>query len=98
MRVEESLTFSSKDLAQTQSLSVADHLRLIITQYLEKRPQLSVNGISKRCNVSEPTLRRIMSGKVKTIPQITTLLDILTYILWPSGQSLNPLFGEIKQQ
>jgi hypothetical protein len=59
---------------------VVEHLREVITAYLKKRPQLSVNGISKKCNVSEPTLRRIMSLKIKTIPQVTTLLDILTFV------------------
>ena len=60
--------------------TVVEHVRQVVASYLEKRPHLSVNGISKRCNVSEPTLRRIMSGKVKTTPQTTTILDILTYV------------------
>lgn len=60
--------------------SVVEHLRVVVHHYLEKRPHLSINGISKKCSVSEPTLRRIMSGKVKTVPQITTLLDILTFV------------------
>jgi hypothetical protein len=64
----------------SQATSVVEHLRSVLQQYLQKRPHLSVNGISKRCSVSEPTLRRIMSQKVKTTPQITTLLDTLTFI------------------
>ncbi len=63
-----------------QPESVVEHVRQVVSDYLKKRPQLSVNGISKKCNVSEPTLRRIMSRKVKTTPQITTLLDILTFV------------------
>lgn len=59
---------------------MVEHLRAIIADYLKKRPHLSVNGISKKCSVSEPTLRRIMSKKVKTTPQITTILDILTFV------------------
>ena len=35
---------------------------------------------SKKCGISEPTLRRILSQKIKTDPQISTVLDILTYI------------------
>ena len=75
----------SRDLHSNSNLSrqetVVDHLRMVVEDYLARRPHLSVNGISKKCNVSEPTLRRIMSGKVKTIPKTTTILDILSYIL-----------------
>ncbi len=63
-----------------QASSLVDHVQVVVSAYLKKRPHLSVNGISKKCNVSEPTLRRIMSKKVKTTPQITTLLDILTFV------------------
>ncbi len=64
----------------SNSERVVDHLREVIASYLRRRPHLSVNGISKKCGVSEPTIRRIMSQKVKTTPQITTLLDILTFV------------------
>lgn len=60
--------------------TVVDHLQLVITDFLAKKPHLSINAISKKCNVSEPTLRRIMAKKVKTLPMVTTLLDILTYL------------------
>lgn len=60
--------------------TVVDHLQLVIIDFLKRKPHLSINGISKKCNVSEPTLRRIMTGRVKTLPQVTTLLDILTYL------------------
>lgn len=59
---------------------VTEHLQTVLKEYLSQHPQLSVNAMSKRCNVSEPTLRRIVSGKVKTEPHITTLLDILSHI------------------
>ncbi len=70
----------SKNSLEDENNAVVEHVRLVVTEYLKRRPHLSVNAISKRCNVSEPTLRRIMTRKVKTIPQITTLLDILTFI------------------
>lgn len=69
-----------QDEPQQSPETVVDHVREIVGAYLKKRTHLSINGISKKCAVSEPTLRRIMSGKVKTSPQVTTLLDILTYI------------------
>lgn len=73
---DESLFVSAKPSLE----EVMNHIREVVGQYLKERPQLSVNGLSKKCNVSEPTLRRIMTNKVKTIPQITTLLDVLTYV------------------
>lgn len=60
--------------------AVIEQLCQAIESYLKRRPHMSLNGIAKRCNVSEPTLRRIMARKVKTLPQVTTLLDILTYV------------------
>ncbi len=38
---------------------------------------MSLNGLSKRCAISEPTLRRIMSGKIKTLPMLSTIVDVL---------------------
>jgi hypothetical protein len=60
--------------------NLIEHLKIIINQYLKTHPHLSVNAISKKSNVSEPTLRRIVSGRIKTLPQITTVLDILTFL------------------
>lgn len=74
--VEEESTLVEDSFPQ----DVVSHVRHVVAQYLAARPQLSVNGISKKCGVSEPTLRRIMGGKIKTVPQVTTILDILTYI------------------
>ena len=69
-----------RDPQGLQPRTVVEHLSLVVKDYLKKRPHLSVNGISKRCQVSEPTLRRIVSNKVKTTPQLSTLLDLLTYV------------------
>ncbi len=56
------------------------HLQNILLAYLERHPNITVGGMSKRCAVSEPTLRRIKSGQVKTLPSVTTVVEILTYI------------------
>lgn len=53
-------------------------LREVIKGYLDEHRRVSLNGLSKRCQTSEPTLRRIMSGKVKTVPTLTTIIDILS--------------------
>jgi hypothetical protein len=55
-------------------------LQQILQNYLKERPARSVNGLSKKCVVSESTLRRILSGQIKTMPTATTVLDILTTI------------------
>ena len=60
---------------------VIAHLQTVIREFLETNPRLSINAISKRCSVSEPTLRRIAKGQVKTVPNVTTVVDILSYIL-----------------
>lgn len=55
-------------------------LRAVLAEYLASKPHMSLNSISKKCKVSEPTLRRIHKGQLKTLPNITTTLDILTTI------------------
>lgn len=62
------------------SSPLLSQLRQIILDYLALRPHLSVNAVSKKTGVSEPTLRRIVSQKIKTEPQISTVLDLLTYV------------------
>jgi hypothetical protein len=59
---------------------VLEQLRSALADYLNKNPELSINGLSKKCSVSEPTLRRIYRGQVKTMPTVTTILDILSFI------------------
>ena len=56
------------------------HLQTVIRSYLDQHTRISLNGLSKRCSVSEPTLRRIMNGQVKTAPTLTTVVDILSTI------------------
>lgn len=76
-------------IAQTQqpSKKVSDELQpaflqlqKILLDYLDSRPNLSLNGLAKRCAVSEPTLRRIRKGQLKTLPEVTTIIDLLCYV------------------
>ncbi len=60
--------------------SVLDQLSDIINDYLAANPRVSLNGLSKRCKVSEPTIRRIAKKQVKTVPTVSTILDLLTTI------------------
>ncbi len=64
-----------RDIAPTDLLSA---LQGILQNYLNEKPTRSLNGLSKKCTVSEPTLRRILKGQIKTLPTATTILDILT--------------------
>lgn len=57
-----------------------DQLYSIIRDYLDKNPSLTVNSLSKRSGVSEPTLRRICKNELKRIPTTTTVLKMLSYI------------------
>lgn len=57
-----------------------DALKIEISNYLEKNPNLTLNGLSSRCGISEPTLRRIMKGGLKKGPKAETLFEILSYI------------------
>lgn len=60
--------------------TIINQLCEVLNQYLEKHPHLTLNGLSKKSKVSEPTLRRISKKQIKTLPTVSTVLDILTLI------------------
>lgn len=71
------------DMVETspqERLAILSELKDAITSYLEVNKNLSLNAIACRSNVSEPTLRRIKKGEVKTLPRINTIVDILSII------------------
>ncbi len=78
MQIQTSLNPFLKQASAPQT--IVEHLSIVINRYLEKNPRLSLNALSKRCKVSEPTLRRISKQDVKTEPNKGTILDILTTI------------------
>lgn len=55
-------------------------LRKVVIRHLESNPRLSVNALSKRSNVSEATLRRIVKDQIKTEPCPDTVLEVLIAI------------------
>ncbi len=79
MLFEQSLGHSGPQ-ENREGLTVFDQLQMLLLDYLESHPHLSLNGLSKRCGVSEPTLRRIRHGQVKTLPNLTTIFTFLTYV------------------
>lgn len=60
-------------------------LQNILSNYLNQKSNMSLNGLSKKCSISEPTLRRIYKGQIKTLPTVTTILDILTTVTGESN-------------
>ncbi len=89
---------------QTQKSSVSaemdpaallmQQLQKEIQNYLDLHPRLSINALSLKSGVSEPTLRRIMNDQVKNVPTIENILAILNYIYKP--QSLHHLLSLVK--
>lgn len=71
MRHEEIMVEPERLMSQLQS---------VLSGYLKENSRRTLNGLSKRCTVSEPTLRRILKGQVKTAPNVTTVLDVLTTV------------------
>jgi hypothetical protein len=63
---------------ERSSQDLLSALQNALQEYLDEKSTRSLNGLSKRCTVSEPTLRRIHKGQIKTLPTATTILDILT--------------------
>lgn len=63
-------------------------LQNVLRDYLNEKSSRSLNGLSKRCTVSEPTLRRILKGQIKTLPTSTTILDILTTLMGEKNTAL----------
>lgn len=63
-------------------------LQQVLQNYLSEKPSRSLNGLSKKCTVSEPTLRRIVKGQIKTLPTSTTILDILTTLTGEKNTAL----------
>jgi len=60
--------------------SALEHLYTILDSYMNTHSNLSTNNMSKRCGISEPTLRRIRKRQLKKLPNTTTVLKLLSYI------------------
>ena len=56
---------------------ILNQLQDSVLNYLNKNKNISLNGLAKRCSISEPTLRRINNGQIKTLPTLTTIVDLL---------------------
>jgi hypothetical protein len=64
--------------------AIKSQLQSILRKHLEAGPRRSVYGLSKQCRSSEPTVRRLLKGHVKTLPGPSTIIDVLSAV---SGES-----------
>ena len=71
---------SNSEVTHASKYDVLSYLRHELSSYLSKHPHLTLNSLSKRCRVSEPTLRRLHKGQIKTLPTLTTVISLLSYL------------------
>lgn len=72
---------STESLSNTaDSLDLLSQLQEVLKNYLAEKKHRTLNRLSKKCTISEPTLRRIYKGQIKTLPNSTTIIDILSTI------------------
>jgi|GEM_PF-1787043 len=56
------------------------NLYIILETYMGLHANLSINHLSKKCAVNEPTLRRIRNRQLKRLPSTTNILKLLSHI------------------
>lgn len=61
-------------------MTLCSELRELITNHLEKHPNVSINALAARSKVGASTLRRIVTGTIKGDPSPHTVLNIVSTI------------------
>jgi hypothetical protein len=74
------------------SEAIKFQIQSILRRHLDSAPKRSVYGLSKQCRSSEPTVRRLLKGHVKTLPGPRTIVDILSAV---SGESSPQKLSEL---
>ena len=70
-----------EDSSEYEISEVFEQLQNILLCFLEDRGRhMSLYALSKKCTVSEPTLRRIKNNQTKTLPNTSTIIGLLSYI------------------
>ncbi len=67
--------------------SIQAELSSVLQEFLRSKPNETIGSLSKRCSVSEATLRRVYRKKLKSVPTTSTILDLLSVL---SGASSIP--------
>lgn len=80
MNGTDTLTATSASKSDAAPSDLMGQIQSVIADYLAENPRRSLNALSKRCTVSEPTLRRLLKGQIKTLPTLTTIQDVLTTV------------------
>ena len=55
-------------------------LQDVLEDWFNENPYMNTNSLAQRCRVSEPTLRRIRKGQGKRIPNVSTVIALLSYL------------------
>lgn len=77
--------------SSSHSERLLEQLQAALLNYMHKRPYLSLSAISRKCRVSEPTLRRVRNQEFRTAPTPSTVVNLLSYISGESSPSINRL-------
>jgi predicted transcriptional regulator len=72
--------FEVVETTPCQRQAIILELQECIKSFLVKNKHLTLNALSKKSSVSEPTLRRVRNAEIKTLPRVNTIVDILSTI------------------
>lgn len=61
-------------------MNLTEQLKILLDQYFEKYPHMSVNALAKKSGVGASTLRRIKNESIKGDPAPSTVLNIVSAI------------------
>lgn len=92
IEVQSPLGKSKPTQGSSKQEALLDNLSSLVQTYLEEHPHLSLMALSQRCDVSEPTLRRIKNKDFKSLPTASTILNLVSYI---GGEKEIPKLCEI---
>lgn len=92
-------------------MNLTEQLKILLDNYFEKYPHMSINALAKKSGVGASTLRRIMNDSLKGNPAPSTILNlvsattkerklavILKTIKGPIGELLNLSFGHFVEE
>ena len=107
--MDKNVFFSTKKLGVFMTLT--EQLKILLDNYFEKYPHMSINALAKKSGVGASTLRRIINNSLKGNPSSSTVLNlvsattkerklatILKIMKGPIGILLNSSFGHFVEE
>ncbi|RLA66046.1 MAG: hypothetical protein DRQ88_07900, partial [Epsilonproteobacteria bacterium] len=92
-------------------MTLTEQLKILLDNYFEKYPHMSINALAKKSGVGASTLRRIINNSLKGNPSSSTVLNlvsattkerklatILKIMKGPIGILLNSSFGHFVEE